>query len=121
MTTVMQVKGDAVAQTMHFSGAGFASHLGNTFIEVKTTAGPGSLPGQLKGNAIFTAATGDEFYTSFTGSTQNHEGKTVVHFVHAITGGTGRFNEINGMLRGDCIHDVHSKKGTINLEGEIDF
>jgi hypothetical protein len=41
--------------------------------------------------------------------------------VHAITGGTGRFNDINGMLRGNCTHDTNSKKGTIALEGEIDL
>ncbi len=121
MSTVMELKGNAASQTMHFSGAGFASHLGNTFIDVNTTVTSGALPGQVKGQATFTAATGDEFYTSFTGTTVNEGGKTVVHFVHAITGGTGRFNDINGLLRGNCTHDTNSKKGTIALEGEIDL
>jgi hypothetical protein len=121
MSTVMQLKADASSQTMHFSGAGFASHLGNSFIVVNAIASSGALPGQVKGTATFTAASGDEFYTSFTGTTVNEGGKTVVHFVHAITGGTGRLNDINGLLRGNCTHDTNSKKGTIALEGEIDF
>jgi hypothetical protein len=121
MSTMMQLKGNSPSQTMHFNGAGFASHLGNTFIEVNTTLVPATMPGQVRGNATFTAATGEEFYTSFTGTTVNEEGKTIVHFVHCITGGTGRFNDINGLLRGNCTHDSNSKKGTIALEGEIDF
>ncbi len=121
MSTVMELKGNATAQTMHFSGAGFASHLGSSYIEVNTVVTSGALPGHLKGNATFTAASGDEFYTSFTGTTLKEGGTTTVHFVHAITGGTGQFNDINGLLRGDCKHDDNSKKGSISLEGEIDF
>jgi hypothetical protein len=97
------------------SGEGNATHLGNmSFSSDVYVAVTGAPPFQVNGTAVFTAANGDQFFTSVSGlSTPADE--VVARITHTITGGTGRFENASGTLNAITIGS------TVTLEGEITY
>ena len=105
------------------TGAGNASHLGNSsFVAVSTLNFTTPPPFQLGGTATFTAANGDEIYTSFTGTaTPNQDGTLNVSMVHTITGGNGRFQHASGSFSGYTVATPGHSEGSISHEGIISY
>ena len=119
--TTLQISGIPPIQTARSSGGGIAMHLGKSYFEGNSTVNFTVQPAQLNGTATITAANGDEFYTSFTGTTTTANGQAIGNFVHHVTGGTGRFADINGLLRATSSHSLATQTGTLSFEGEIDY
>ena len=105
------------------TGAGNASHLGSSsFVAVSTLNFTTPPPFQLGGTATFTAANGDEIYTSFTGTaTPNQDGTLNVSMLHIITGGTGRFQHASGSFSGYSVATPGHSEGSITHEGIISY
>ena len=103
------------------TGTGHATHLGNsTFVALSTIDFTTQPPFQLSGTATFTAANGDEFYTTFTGtSTPNGEGTFTIVNAHTITGGTGRFQNATGSFSGYTVAFPGHTEASIDYEGTI--
>ena len=119
--TTLHISGAPPIQTARSSGEGIAMHLGKSYFEGNSTVNFTVQPAQLNGTATITAANGDEFYTSFTGTTTTANGQALGNFVHHITGGTGRFADANGILRATSSHSLATQTGTLSFEGEIDY
>ena len=120
-TTNLQISGAPPIQTSRSSGGGVATHMGKTAFEANSTVNFTVQPAQLNGTATLTAANGDEFYTSFTGTVSNANGMAIGNFVHHITGGTGRFEGISGELTATSAHNLATQTGTLLFDGEIDY
>lgn len=120
-TTTIQLSGTPPIQSARSAGAGTATHLGKTIFEGISTVNFAIQPVQLNGTATLIAANGDEIYTSFTGTTINEAGMAKGSFVHVVTGGTGRFSDVNGLLRATSSHSMATQTGTLSFEGEIDY
>lgn len=119
--TSLQITGTPPIQSARSSGDGIAIHLGKSYFEGNSTVNFSVQPAQITGTATITAANGDEFYTSFTGTTTAANGQAIGNFVHQVTGGTGRFADINGLLRATSSHNLATQTGTLSFEGEIDY
>jgi hypothetical protein len=48
-------------------------------------------------------------------------GHATANYVYQVTGGTGRFANINALLRATSSHNLATQTGTLTLEGEIDY
>ena|SRR5688572_23665486 len=120
VTTAVFLAGPSVQR---ITGVGTATHLGqNTFVANATVNFSTPPPFAVQGTAVFTAANGDQFFTSFTGtSTPTGPGTSRGDFVHTITGGTGRFSDITGTLVGVAIVTVGSPTNTVSYQGTINF
>lgn len=105
------------------TGAGNASHLGNSsFVAVSTLNFTTPPPFQLGGTATFTAANGDEIFTSFAGTaTPNQDGTLNVSMNHTITGGNGRFENASGSFSGYTVATPGHSEGSITHEGIISY
>ena len=105
------------------TGVGSSSHLGKgSFVALPTLNFTTPPPFSLSGTAVFTAANGDEFYTSFTGTaTPNGLGANIVVMTHSITGGTGRFTDANGTFIGNTVAAPGHAEGFIAYEGTIKY
>ena len=103
------------------TGEGHASHLGkSSFVALSTLNLTTAPPFSLGGTATFTAANGDEFYTTFTGTaTPNNEGGNVVVMQHTITSGTGRFANATGSFEGMTVAYPGHTEGSITYQGTI--
>lgn len=111
-----------IGQQVRSAGTGTATHLGKTTFEVQATVNFAVQPAQINGTATFTAANGDQFYTSFSGVTRpNGTGAIVGDFNHEITGGTGRFTDISGSLTGHSVHQIGLQSGSLIFDGMIDY
>jgi hypothetical protein len=120
-TTTLQISGTPPVQTARSFGGGVATHMGKTSFEGISTVNFSVQPAQINGTATVTAANGDQFYTSFTGSTVIANGQSTANFVHQVTGGTGRFADINGLLRASSSHNLATQTRTLSFEREIDY
>ena len=105
------------------TGVGNMSHMGNsTFVALATLNFTTPPPFQLGGTALFTAANGDTFTTSFAGTaTPNGQGANEVLMTHTITGGTGRFSDATGTIVGHTIAVPGHAEGFITYEGTINY
>jgi hypothetical protein len=83
-----------VTSTEHqlIDATGNATHLGRFTVTAAWTIGPG---GGI-GTSTWTAANGDELYTSFTRSGVPAPPTITFTEIHTITGGTGRFADASG-------------------------
>ncbi len=111
-----------VLQT-RITGTGHATQLGNgTFVAVSTLMFSAQPPFNLSGTAIFTAANGDEFYTSFTGTASpNTNGSLNIFNNHTVTGGTGRFQNASGHFTGYTVAIPGHAEASIDYEGVLSF
>jgi hypothetical protein len=83
-----------VTSTEHqlIDATGNATHLGRFTVTAAWTIGPG---GGI-GTSTWTAANGDELYTSFTRSGKPAPPTITFTEIHTITGGSGRFANASG-------------------------
>ena len=103
----------------HLVGTGEATHLGRfTFNSHFTVTAP---PPAASGTATWTAANGDQLFTTVTG-------KAVVTFpiadideTHTITGGTGRFAGASGTILVERSLNLQSLASSALLTGTIDL
>jgi hypothetical protein len=105
------------------TGYGQSSHLGkSTFVAYSTVNLSTPPPFQVSGTAIFTAANGDAFYTSVTGTAMpNGQGANNVVINSIITGGTGRFKNATGSFVGSTVAVPGHTEGVITYEGTISY
>jgi hypothetical protein len=105
------------------TGVGQATHLGNcTFVAMATVNFTPPPPFEVNGTAVFTAANGDQFFTTFTGiSIPTGNGNARGEFSHTITGGTGRFSDASGSLTGIATVTAGSPTNTVVYEGTIEY
>ena len=101
------------------TGTGNATHLGRFTldweIEINLTALTAT------GVYVFTAANGDELFTTFVASGFPTDDPNVLHIVevHTITGGTGRFAEATGSFVHDALANEAPPTTSGSLEGTI--
>jgi hypothetical protein len=120
--TQIQIMGTPPIQPVRSFGQGIASHLGRSEFDANSTVNFTVQPAQINGTATITAANGDSFTTSFSGTTSlNGDGTATGHFTHTITGGTGRFSDISGTLNGVSLHNMSTNIGTLDLYGSINY
>jgi hypothetical protein len=120
--TQLYMMGAPPVQSVRSAGSGIASHLGKSEFEATSVANFTVQPPQINGTATITAANGDSFTTSFSGTTfPNGDGTATGHFTHTITGGTGRFSNISGTLTGVALHNLSTNFGTLDLYGSISY
>lgn len=110
------------------TGTGTANHLGKSRLEAETTIYLEPLPVHFNGTTTFTAANGDELYTTFTGiSTPNGDGTETLMRNYTVTGGTGRFSGATGSFTGISVGKTPEtpgeliRIGRITLEGTISY
>ena len=122
-STVSEILQPAPILKTRITGTGHVSQLGySTFVALSTLDFTTQPPFQLGGTATFTAANGDEFYTSFTGtSTPAEQGMLNVAMIHTITGGTGRFQNASGSFAGQTTAFPGHSDGYIEHEGTIRY
>lgn len=119
-TTTVDVLSGPPLLRQRITGLGQATHLGNSrFVALPTLD---VRTNQLSGTAIFYAANGDEFYTSFTGTASPivNNIRTVNNY-HTITGGTGRFADASGTFTGITVVNLSSPTNTITYEGTMNY
>ncbi len=111
------------ALQVEISGEGKASHLGkSTLLAITTQSLVGPPPFSLDGGATFTAANGDEFYTEATGTAMpDGTGFVDVTTDHTIIGGTGRFKNAKGTLKGKARAKLADGVGRSDFEGKISY
>ncbi len=121
--TTSQILNGPPMLKQRITGTGHATHLGkSSFVAISTVNLTTPPPFNLGGTATFYAANGDEFYTTFTGtSTPIDGGRSNVVVNHTITGGTGRFDDASGSFVGTTIANPALPTGSINYEGYIRF
>lgn len=119
-TTTVEVLSGPPLVYQRITGLGQASHLGSSkFVALPTLD---VRTNQLSGTAIFYAANGDEFYTSFTGTaTPIVNNIRTVNNYHTIIGGTGRFADASGTFTGITVVNLSSPTNTITYEGTINY
>jgi len=122
-TTTVQVLSGPPQLRQRITGNGHATHLGeSSFVANNTIYITPPPPFQAAGTTVFVADNGDEFYTSFTGtSTPGPNGTSTVVVHHTITGGTGRFSDATGTFTGNTIANPALPTGTITYEGTISY
>jgi hypothetical protein len=122
-TTSSEILQPAPFLRTRITGTGHVSHLGySTFVALSTLEFTSQPPFQLYGTATFTAANGDAFYTSFTGtSTPTGQGTLDIVMNHIIAGGTGRFENASGSFVGYTTAFPGHSDGYIEHEGTIRY
>ena len=122
-TTTVQTLSGPPQLRQRITGIGHATHLGeSSFVANNTVYITPPPPFLAAGTTIFVAGNGDEFYTSFTGtSTPGPNGTSTVVINHTITGGTGRFSDAAGTFTGNTIANPALPTGTITYDGTISY
>lgn len=122
-TTTVQVLSGPPQLRQRITGLGHATHLGeSSFVANNTIYITLPPPFQAAGTTVFVADNGDEFYTSFTGtSTPGPNGTSIVVVHHTITGGTGRFADATGTFTGNTVANPALPTGNITYDGTISY
>jgi hypothetical protein len=105
------------------TGTGNATHLGNATFLVEATLNVSTPPPfGVTGTGTFTAANGDQFYTTIAGlvtptgpTTQRGE------LTHTIIGGTGRFQNASGSFLAIALVNSTSATNTVSFNGSINY
>jgi hypothetical protein len=120
--TTYQQFGQLPYQTAHVSGTGATTHLGRTTLEADVNIDFSGDPIMVHGEGTFTAANGDEFYTSYSGPfVENPDGTLTGDIDHVITGGTGRFAGISGSFSAKVVNDPATFTGRHVFDGQISY
>lgn len=105
------------------TGAGNATHLGqSSFVSITTVDRSTPPPFAVSGTRTFTAANGDQLFTTFTGTsspTGPRSSRADLHDV--IVGGTGRFAHASGSFDGVAINDPTTSTLEVTFNGYIHF
>jgi hypothetical protein len=122
-STVSQVLSAPPLLQIRITGTGQSSHLGQgSFVALSTMDLTTPPPFGISGTSIFYGANGDEFFTTFTGtSIPNTDGTMTVEMTHDITGGTGRFTNATGNFTGYTVAGLANPKAHIEYEGTISY
>ena len=122
-TTNAQILSGPPMLQQRITGVGHSSHLGKSEFVANTTLNLTTPPPfSLGGTAVFTAANGDQIFTSFSGTaTPNMQGQNEVEMTHTITGGTGRFENASGTFTGYTVAVPGHSTGFITNEGTISY
>ena len=122
-TTTVQVLSGPPQLRQRITGNGHATHLGeSSFVANNTITIAPPPPFLATGTTVFVADNGDEFYTSFNGSsTPGPNGTSIVVVNHTIIGGTGRFSDATGTFTGNTIANPALPTGTITYNGTISY
>ena len=122
-TTTVQVLSGPPQLRQRITGLGHATHLGeSSFVANNTIYITPPPPFVASGTTVFVSDNGDEFYTSFTGtSTPGPNGTSTVVVTHTITGGTGRFSDATGIFTGNTIANPALPTGNITYDGTISY
>ena len=103
------------------SGTGTATHLGAITVERTATLTATATPGvfDFKGEAVLTAATGEQLTTEIDGTFNANTGHA--DLVYEWTGGTGRFEHATGITFWSV--DVDAVKGEYDVvaNGQINY
>ena len=113
------VSGD-LGEVQTTAGSGFGSHLGKVTSSgtVQFGAPVGTqVPGE--GTQVFTAANGDQLFTSFSGVLDLNTLTATVPFT--ITGGTGRFEGATGTFTAEIEADPSLTSFTFDASGTISY
>jgi hypothetical protein len=103
----------------HLVGSGNATHLGRFTLEANFTVDSATATGS--GTATWTAANGDQLFTTETGHAVVTFPTAAISETHTITGGTGRFADASGSISIErsinlpTLVSSGSITGTINL------
>ena len=102
-------------------GTGTATFLGScTFVAMTNVTVSGTPPFAVNGTKTFTAANGDQLFTSFTGTSGPVAPNVTQANLHeVITGGTGRFENASGSFETTAIADQVTPSFTADLKGTI--
>jgi hypothetical protein len=102
----------------HLNGVGEATHLGRfTLTSVFTVTPPPA--STASGTATWTAANGDEIFTSTAGQAVITFPVAVIAETHTITGGTGRFADASGSIVVDRSLNLQTLVSSASLTGTI--
>lgn len=124
VTTIenLQVVGPGLV-SMNVIGKGMVSHLGKSKVFIAQTANYTTDPFSLVSpTVIFTAANGDELYSSGVGTfTDDGLGNSAFTGTLTISGGTGRFNQATGSVTYDGSANVAAAKGQFTFDGMVNY
>jgi hypothetical protein len=120
-TEVIQAPAPGTPLIFFSPGTGEASYMGKTTYEAIVTIDIFAKPDLAKATITLTADNGDKIFMNSIGivSPPDANGVTMVRLTNTITGGTGRFANASGTLRGTVISA--SGTSTIHYEGLISF
>lgn len=103
---------------MSLTKVGNATHLGDFRVASSQCLDPAT--GVItKGEAIFTAANGDQVFTMHSGGVTGSPPVLAFELHYTVTGGTGRFAGASGSIQATGDFDVRTGGGTASLEGVI--
>jgi len=107
---------------IEYAGTGHASHLGRSITAAESLLDTRVVPFTTTGTETFTAANGDEVFTSFDGTSSPPDPNGIAYFAGSfvITGGTGRFlgatggGEAEGTVNVVTVTSEQTFSGTIS-------
>jgi hypothetical protein len=102
----------------HLNGVGEATHLGRFTLTSVFTVTPPPVS-TASGTATWTAANGDEIFTSTTGQAVITFPVAAIAETHTITGGTGRFADASGSLVVNRSLNLQTLVSSASLTGTI--
>jgi len=102
------------------TGTGEATHLGRFTLLSEFTVIPPPVS-TASGTATWTAANGDEIFTTVTGQAVVTFPTAAIVETHTITGGTGRFVKASGTLVVERSLDLLSLESSGSIAGTIDL
>lgn len=103
---------------MSLTKAGNATHLGRFTVVASQCLDPAT--GAIsKGEAVFTAANGDQVFATQSGRVTGSPPVLAFELDYTVTGGTGRFAGASGSIKATGDFDVRTGGGTASLEGVI--
>ena len=102
------------------TGHGQATHLGESvFVAISNVNLTTPPPFAVTGTRTFTAANGDQFFTTFTGF--GIPGGSGANLHEVIVGGTGRFQNASGSFDSTVKNDASTSTYTVTFNGYINF
>jgi hypothetical protein len=122
-TTTNELLAPAPQLKQRITGTGQSNDLNIVkFVAVSTMNTATPPPFSLAGTCTYYAGNGDEFYTSFAGtSTPNADGTLTVKMTHTISGGTGKFKNAKGTITGTTIANPANPTNSIIVKGDITY
>ncbi len=118
-STEFVVSEDANGAVRHLDGTGHATHLGQFILSSDFTVRFPS--GDATGTATWTAANGDQLFTSVVGHGDVVFPIVTITETHTITGGTGRFANASGTIRIARSANILTGVSTGSLSGQINL
>jgi len=116
----LQAKETVTDGLNRLTGTGEATHLGRFTLLSEFTVIPPPVS-TASGTATWTAANGDEIFTTVTGQAVVTFPTAAIVETHTITGGTGRFVKASGTLVVERSLDLLSLESSGSIAGTIDL